>query len=248
MLSTSRLCHFTSPYAQKHLPSMAALGFVSAAPPAAPTTPLKAPRSASASTASGLGGTHVLAVSATGGILLAVRRTRQRSAKSRASGARSVACKGQLLDKVEKKEQARGKVPKELEEQPAQAVASTSRVPMLSAVLLLACGVRLGIAKEAPFFEVAEESEPRRCSHSWCETRLQNIADQDRLTWLGFKDPGPVESRLEDLVARLTVEEKRLGLDRHFLCCPSDKASEAVKLRILQLSNDLFGGVPSVDL
>ncbi|CAE7837737.1 Beta-xylosidase/alpha-L-arabinofuranosidase 2 [Symbiodinium microadriaticum] len=76
---------------------------------------------------------------------------------------------------------------------------------MLSAVLLLACGVRLGIAKEAPFFEVAEESEPRRCSHSWC-------------------DPGPVESRLEDLVARLTVEEK-----------------------ILQLSNDLFGGVPSVE-
>ena len=143
---------------------------------------------------------------------------------------------------------------------------------MLSAVLLLACGVRLGIAKEAeglavgeamrsqceacpcgrepqaPFFEVAEESEPRRCSHSWCETRLQKIEDQDRLTWLGFKDPGPVESRLEDLVARLTVEEKRLGLDRHFLCCPSDKASEAVKLRILQLSNDLFGGVPSVDL
>ncbi|CAE7837733.1 unnamed protein product [Symbiodinium microadriaticum] len=97
------------------------------------TTFTDAPRSASASTASGLGGTHVLAVSATGGILLAVRRTRQRSAKSRASGARSVACKGQLLDKVEKKEQARGKVPKELEEQPAQAVASTSSYPAVTA-------------------------------------------------------------------------------------------------------------------
>eukprot|EP00439_Symbiodinium_sp_Y106_P086560 s351_g34.t1 len=199
MLSTSRLCDLTGPYARKHLPSMAALGFVSAAPPA-PTTPLKAPRSASASTASGLGGTHVLAVSATGGILLAVRRTRQRSsAKSRASASR-VACKGQLLDKVEKKEQA-PKAPKELKEQPAQAVASSSHVPMLWSAVLLACGVlgRLGTAKEAPFFELAQEKEE--------------------------PDPGPVESRLEDLVAQLTVEEK-----------------------ILQLSNDLFGGVPSVDL
>jgi len=83
------------------------------------------------------------------------------------------------------------------------------QLEMLWSAVLLACGVlgRLGTAKEAPFFELAQEKEEpvRRCSHSWC-------------------DPGPVESRLEDLVAQLTVEEK-----------------------ILQLSNDLFGGVPSVE-
>ncbi|CAE7414498.1 CYP97B2 [Symbiodinium pilosum] len=54
-------------------------------------------------------GTHVLAVSATGGILLAVRRTRQRANRPSAS---LVVCKGQLLDKVEnKKEQARKELP-----------------------------------------------------------------------------------------------------------------------------------------